>query len=132
MRILKSLVEKIVAFFYDEVEHVAKVAHEVNRAFCKAQGDNSQPAWEDAPEWQKLSAIEGVKAIIEDPSMTPQKSHEGWMTQKYKDGWKYGPVKDPENKEHPCMVPYEELPESQRAKDELFVASVKAALGWKV
>ena len=29
------------------------------------------------------------------------------------DGWKYGPVKDPEKKEHPCFVPYDDLPPSR-------------------
>lgn len=39
-------------------------------------------------------------------------------------GWKYGPVKDPERKEHPCFVPYDGLPPEQRAKDYLFRAVV--------
>jgi hypothetical protein len=32
-----------------EIEEIAKVAHEVNRAYCQALGDFSQPKWEDAP-----------------------------------------------------------------------------------
>jgi len=40
----------------------------------------------------------------------PEKSHESWMKVKEIDGWKWGPVKDPEKKEHPCMVPFSELP----------------------
>ena len=39
-----------------------------------------------------------------------------------------GPVKDPEKKEHPCFLPYDELPLSQRIKDYLFTAVVEAAL----
>ncbi len=42
-------------------EQIARVAHEVNRAYCQALGDNSQPAWEDAPQWQRDSAMLGVK-----------------------------------------------------------------------
>jgi hypothetical protein len=30
------------------LEQIARVAHEVNRAYCQALGDQSQPAWEDA------------------------------------------------------------------------------------
>jgi hypothetical protein len=48
------------------------------------------------------------------------------MADKEADGWKHGPVKDPEKKEHPCMVPYGQLPAEQRAKDYLFIAVVKA------
>lgn len=36
------------------VEQIARMAHEANRAYCQALGDDSQPAWEDAPEWQAL------------------------------------------------------------------------------
>jgi hypothetical protein len=43
-----------------KVEEIAKVAHEVNRAYCQAIGDNSQPTWEEAPGWQRDSAINGV------------------------------------------------------------------------
>lgn len=35
------------------LDKIARVCHEVNRAYCQALGDNSQPAWEDAPAWQR-------------------------------------------------------------------------------
>lgn len=46
------------------VDAIAKRAHEVNRAYCASIGDHSQPAWEDAPQWQKDSAIAGVRAHL--------------------------------------------------------------------
>lgn len=107
-------------------EDIAKVAHEANRAYCQVLGDNSQPAWEDAPDWQKNSAIAGVTAYIHDPNRTPEKSHEGWMAIKEQEGWVYGEVKDPERKRHPCMVPYDQLPPRQKVKDALFLSVVKA------
>lgn len=84
---------------------IAMVAHEVNRAYCQAIGDHSQPEWGRAPLWQKESAIKGVIFHL--------------------DGWQWGPVKDPENKQHPCMVPFVELPLSQQVKDHLFRAVVQ-------
>ena len=42
------------------------------------------------------------------------------------EGWKYGPVKDAQKKEHPCFLPYAELPPEQKAKDYLFRAVVHA------
>lgn len=48
------------------------------------------------------------------------------MAQKANDGWVYGPVKDPEAKTHPCMVPFDELPYVQRKKDAIFRAMVHA------
>ena len=106
-------------------EKIAKVCHEVNRAYCKSMGDNSQLPWEDAPEWQKVSAKNGVRFHIDNPDAGPSRSHEAWLKEKKEDGWKYGPVKDIEKKEHPCFVPYDELPESQKAKDYIFTAIVE-------
>jgi len=102
------------------VKEIAKVCHEINRAYCEALGDDSQLPWEDTPEWQKDSAIKGVNFHIENPDSTPQQIHENWLKQKEVEGWKYGKVKDAEKKEHPCCVPYDKLPIDQKAKDYLF------------
>lgn len=102
------------------VEKIAQIAHEINAAFCRSIGDNSQPSWQDAPEWQKSSAINGVNFHLENPNASPSAIHESWLKQKTEEGWKYGAVKNPETKEHPCFVPYEELPTEQKSKDYLF------------
>lgn len=99
---------------------VARVAHEVNRAYCNAIGDTSQPTWADAPDWQRDSAVNGVTFHLQNVGASPSASHESWMAEKVANGWVYGPVKDPEKKEHPCIVPYDQLPVEQRAKDYLF------------
>ena len=108
------------------VEQIAEVAHETNRAYCHTIGDDSQIPWDGAPQWQKESSIKGVKFQIENPDAGQSAQHEAWLKDKEADGWKYGEVKDPEKKEHPCCVPYEELPESQKVKDALFVGVVRA------
>ena len=105
---------------------VARVAHEVNRAYCAALGDDSQVAWEAAPEWQRSSATAGVAFHRRNPTAAPSASHERWMAQKLADGWTYGEIKDPGAKTHPCLVPFESLPVEQRAKDYLFSAVVSA------
>lgn len=106
------------------VEACSRAAHEANRAYCIAIGDMSQPAWDDAPDWQKSSARNGVVGAL--GGATPEQSHQSWLAEKEAAGWKYGPVKNPETKEHPCFVPYAELPEEQQAKDKLFLAVVRA------
>ena len=103
---------------------IAKVAHEINRAYCAALGDETQVAWEDAPEWQRASAIAGVEMHLANPDATPEQSHESWLAQKLADGWEYGEVKDAHKKQHPCCVPYDQLPPEQKAKDYLFRAAV--------
>jgi len=105
---------------------IAEVCHEANRAYCRTLGDLSQPAWVDAPEWQRNSAINGVNFHLDNPNAGPSASHENWLREKIADGWKWGPIKDPERKEHPCCIPYDQLPEAQKRKDALFIAIVHA------
>ena len=104
---------------------IAQECHETNRTYCKMIGDDSQVAWEDAPEWQRQSAINGVKYALEHPDVTPDKMHENWRREKLKDGWAWGPVKDPESKLHPCIVSYGDLPIEQQIKDWLFLTTVR-------
>jgi hypothetical protein len=63
-------------------EQIAKVCHEVNRAYCQALGDDSQLPWDSSPEWQRESAMLGVKLHIDNPDAGPQAGHESWMAQK--------------------------------------------------
>ena len=102
---------------------IARVCHEVNRAYCEALGDMSQPTWHDAPQWQKDSAMLGVTLHIEN-DVGPEASHESWMAQKLADGWAFGEIKDPVAKTHPCILPFEHLPMAQQAKDFIFRAVV--------
>ena len=108
------------------VEQIAKVAHEVNRALCQAFGDDTQMPWEEAPEWQRSSAINNVEFHIINPSTGPEHSHNSWMTDKLNSGWKWGPIKDAEKKEHPSICAYQQLPPHEKAKDYLFCAVVNA------
>lgn len=105
---------------------IARVAHTINAAFCLSLGDESQPTWEEAPEWQQKSAVAGVEMHLANPEATPEQSHESWLAQKVADGWVYGEVKDADKKEHPCCRPYAELPPEQKSKDYLFRAVVHA------
>lgn len=109
------------------IEDIARICHNANATYCIVHGDYSQMDWIVAPAWVRSSAINGVKAHIDSGlTMTPEGSHESWLKQKQAEGWVYGPAKDPKKKEHPCMVPYSDLPEFQKGKDALFTAIVHA------
>ena len=106
----------------DEVstEFIAEICHEVNKTYCESIGDFSQVSWESAPEWQRKSAITGVKFCLDNPDAPASSNHDSWLKEKEADGWKYGILKDAEKKEHPCFVPYDQLPKEQQTKDYLF------------
>jgi hypothetical protein len=114
------------SFTQQEIENIARICHEANRAYCVGLGDFSQLAWDVCPIWQRDSAINGVRFHLEHPSAKDSESHENWLNQKIMDGWHYGPVKDEKKKEHPCMVTFEALPPEQQRKDRLFRMIVRA------
>jgi hypothetical protein len=109
-----------------DVNQIAKIVHEANRAYCEEIGDFSQQPWDRAEEWQRASARQGVQATLDGSAATPEQQHETWCKAKLDDGWSYGEIKDADNKTHPCLVPYDKLPPEQRRKDHLFRAIVTA------
>lgn len=114
------------------IEDIARVAHEINKAYCESIGDHSQPTWENAPDWQKTSAMNGVTFHLNNPNAGPDHSHVEWLKEKQATGWTWGPVKDPVKKEHPCFVDYSQLPSEQKSKDFLFRAVIHALEKHKV
>lgn len=99
---------------------IAIACHEANKAFCEYNNDFSQKHWEESPQWQKDSAVNGVKFAMANPNSTPEDMHNNWLALKMTEGWTYGEVKDAEKKTHPCMVAYKSLPSFQKKKDLLF------------
>ncbi len=108
------------------IEDVARVCHEANRAWCQINDDESQLPWDQAPAWQRESAINGVRFAVDNPNVTPEEQPAAWADAKAAEGWSYGLTKDAEAKTHPCLVPYEELPPEQKRKDALFIGIVRA------
>lgn len=105
---------------------IAVICHQANKALCQQTGDRSQKDWAAAEEWQRASAIEGVRFAIKNPDAPASAQHDAWLNDKRSEGWVYGEVKNADKKTHPCIVAYDELPPEQQAKDHLFKAVVSA------
>jgi hypothetical protein len=110
----------------DQLETIARVCHEANRAWCAAHGDFSQKPWEEAEPWQRESTIDGIRFRTQNPDAGFDVQHLAWLREKLANGWVYGEVKDAEKKTHPCILPFEELPDFEKKKDVLFAMVVKA------
>ena len=73
----------------------------------------------------KDSTIQGIKAFFANPQITPEEQHKLWFNSKIEEGWVYGEDKNLENKTHPCLIAYENLPEVQKKKDKAFQEILK-------
>lgn len=108
-----------------KINEIAQVCHAANKTLCETQGDFSQKDWDEASDAQRESLIQGVQFALDNPDAPDSAQHDAWTKSKLEDGWQYGPVKDADKKEHPCLVPFDKLPQEQQVKDRLFRAIVK-------
>jgi len=74
----------------------------------------------------------GQTALIESLSAN---AHEVWAAKRIEDGWVWGDKRDDSAKTHPCLVPYAQLPESEKGYDRVMVEQViraAVALGYRI
>ena len=69
------------------------------------------------PAPQNTDGIELDNALTELIEVLAEDVHEQWAKGRMDSGWQYGPERDDQKKLHPCLVPYGELPESEKEYD---------------
>ena len=73
--------------------------------------------------------------ILELCEQLAKNTHDVWAISRIKDGWTYGDHRDDEKKLHPCLVPYEELDDSEKQYDRdtsLETLKMIIKLGYKI
>lgn len=81
------------------------------------------------------AAVELTEDIHQLTERLAEHAHDVWAAQRLAAGWTYGPVRDDANKHHPCLVPYAELPDSEKEYDrQAALQTLKAiiALGYRI
>lgn len=63
------------------------------------------------------SAINLPQDLMDLGEQIAKNVHDVWAAGRIKDGWTYGPVRNDANRQHPCLVPYEELSEEEKEYD---------------
>ena len=94
--------------FIAHVRHIGWVAYQI----AAGQAYNERP---NEDQWHSL--LDGVNFALEHPDMTPEANHQNWVEMKVSQDWRYGPVKDFEKKEHPDLMPFDQLPIIEQRKD---------------
>jgi RyR domain len=64
-----------------------------------------------------------------------ENSHDIWAQQRMQDGWTHGAKRDDAQKKHPCLVPYDDLPDTEKVYDRrLAMETLRSilALGYSI
>lgn len=88
-----------------------------------------------SPQPIDTSDIQLTPGILDLTEKLAEHAHEIWAQQRIKDGWTYGPERSDERKETPCLIPYEDLPDSEKQYDRnAALDTLKAimALGYNI
>lgn len=64
-----------------------------------------------------LAGVALPDELLELVELLAQQVHQVWARGRLDEGWSWGPERDDTTLEHPCLVPYEELPEGEREYD---------------
>lgn len=87
------------------------------------------------PAPRDTSSVSLPQSVRELTELLAKNTHENWARQRMDDGWRYGPRRDDGAKEHPSLVPYEDLSESEKEYDRrtaLEALKTILALGYKI
>ncbi len=87
------------------------------------------------PKSPDLTTVAVPKDLIDLVEQLAEITHDNWVRQRLADGWTHGQRRDDLLKEHPCIVPYDDLPESEKEYDRkisLGVVQGMLALGYRV
>ncbi len=74
-----------------------------------------QPAY--VPKPIDTSAVTLSPEVIQLTEQLAEHAHDIWARQRMADGWTYGPERSDSQKHHPCLVPYADLPDSEKQYD---------------
>ena len=69
------------------------------------------------PKPENTDAIQLPKELNELIEAMAKNVHEVWAESRMSQGWTYGPERNDQLKQHPCLVAYEDLPEVEKAYD---------------
>ena len=105
---------------------IENIAAMVNAANIALAGDANHTLWVDKSNWVKDGLINRVDFVLADPATTPAETHANWLAHKESNGWRYGIMCNEVTKEHPLMMPFDELDDENQLQNAVFIAIVNA------
>ncbi len=107
------------------VPEIARVCHEVERAYGNRFCGDVHPHWIDVPGELRESCMKRVQFFLDHTGADAGAYHERWREIRAAEGWSYGKVRDDARKLDPRMVSFAELSDAQQVKGIIFHAIVR-------
>jgi hypothetical protein len=116
----------------DLTERRAKFVYDAARLAAQAANAPIVPVpWDEREEPFKAQFRDVIdRQCSDERSRSPAELHQAWVEAYFKMGWKYGVDYSRSAKTHPDMVPYAELGQLEKDKDDVFVALCEIARQW--
>jgi len=108
------------------IRELAQVCYDANKAYCVSRGELNKNRWGNIEEWRRESVMDGVRCALDFANPMPEDLHGSWRSARESEGWSYNKQENSEDKHHPCLIPFDELPKDRVEKYKLFIAVVKA------
>jgi hypothetical protein len=87
------------------------------------------------PQPIETSQVQVPASLVDLTEQLAENAHDVWARQRMSDGWTWGPHRDDKSKHHPCLIPYADLPDSEKQYDrQAAMETIKAiiALGYRI
>jgi hypothetical protein len=119
-----ELIEALVARLgtTDELLELVQITHQAIRLLQRRHARVVWPAWCEAGEDTQRWTWDAVEFGLRDPRLGAR--HEQWCSALRREGWSYAALEDGEQRTHPALVPFHELPEFERARDTIVISLV--------
>jgi ryanodine receptor 2 len=80
------------------------------------------------PQPLDTSAVILTEEILQLTERLAESMHDIWAQQRLCEGWRHGPQRNDARKEHPCLVPFEQLPEAEKEYDRMTAMQILKAV----
>ena len=100
--------------------------------FYLSEGDETLTYRPEPIDTSQVDLPDELRDLIE---LLAEHNHDVWAQRRIREGWTYGPRRDDEAREHPDLVPYDELPEEEKKYDRetaLEVLKATLAKGYRI
>lgn len=111
------------------ISRLAQAVSEANSVYRQYATNEPGRPWMTMTNDEQRELVLAVGRTLELRTDTPEACHVEWMKVREAEGWKYGEVLNPEAKESPYMMPWDQLIPEGKAKAELYLAILKPFYG---